>query len=275
MTRHPIVIKLDDIPEIIAREFRDQDTVTIYVGSNAATPTASLDVITAALKAGRPRLPFLRMVHLLLQGPVSYVEKGLQDRVMVYSMFSTGDVRQAANEGRAFYLPCTLANLDSLIGKGRRFEPDVAIVKVSRNPFTGEFCLGLSVEALHTAIDHARVASPLPLLDEFLAAAEQCGFTLTESVDLTSRAAPTIDYFIQRIPRYRSRIIGDLGGPEAAQVILAERGYIDVCPGVGDLLIFDGGRNYHLVTEVRRGTRWTLGGFIALTKEHERVLYWS
>jgi hypothetical protein len=61
------------------------------------------------------------------------------------------------------------------------------------------------------AIDHARVASPLPLLDEFLAAAEQCGFTLTESVDLTARAAPTIDYFIKRIPRYRTRIVADLG----------------------------------------------------------------
>jgi 4-hydroxybutyrate CoA-transferase len=33
----------------------------------------------------------------------------------------------------------------------------VVIFKVSRNPFTGEFSLGLSVEALHTAIDHARV----------------------------------------------------------------------------------------------------------------------
>jgi acyl-CoA hydrolase len=97
------------------------------------------------------------MVHLLLQGPVPYVQKGLQDRIMAYSTFSAGDVRQAANEGRAYYLPCTLANLDSLIGKGRQFEPDVALLKVSQNEFTGEFSLGLSVEALHTAIDHAAV----------------------------------------------------------------------------------------------------------------------
>ena len=61
------------------------------------------------------------------------------------------------------------------------------------------------------AIDHSHVASPLPMLDHFLTAAEQCGFTLTESIDLTARAAPTIDYFINRIPRYRSRVIADLG----------------------------------------------------------------
>jgi acyl-CoA hydrolase len=66
-------------------------------------------------------------------------------------------VRQAANEGRAYYLPCTLANLVSLIGRGRRYEPDVVILKVRRNEFTGEYSMGLSVEALHTAIDHAEV----------------------------------------------------------------------------------------------------------------------
>ncbi|MBM3791888.1 MAG: acetyl-CoA hydrolase/transferase family protein, partial [Acidobacteria bacterium] len=91
------------------------------------------------------------------QGPVPYVAAGLQDRIMTYSIFSGNEVREAANEGRAYYLPCTLANLDSLIGKGRRYEPDVALFKVSRNPFTGEYSLGLSVEALHTAIDQARV----------------------------------------------------------------------------------------------------------------------
>jgi acyl-CoA hydrolase len=156
MTHQPAVIKLGDIPDVIAREFPARDTITVYVGSNAATPTASLDAITAALKVGWPKLPYLRMVHLLLQGPVSYVETGLQDRIMAYSIFSGGDVRKAANEGRAFYLPCTLANLDSLIGKDKPYMPDVAIFKVRPHEVTGEHSLGLSVEALHTAIDHAK-----------------------------------------------------------------------------------------------------------------------
>jgi acyl-CoA hydrolase len=95
------------------------------------------------------------MVHILLQGPVPYVREGLQDRVLTYSVFSAGDVRQAANEGRAYYLPCTIANLESLIGKTRGYEPEVVIVKVRRFEPTGEFSLGLTVEALHAAIDHA------------------------------------------------------------------------------------------------------------------------
>jgi acyl-CoA hydrolase len=156
MTYQPAVIKLDQIAEIISREFRHKDTITCYVGSNAATPTASLEYLTAALKAGQPKLPYLRMVHMLLQGPVPYVEKGLQDRIMAYSIFSAGDVRRAANEGRAFYLPCTLANIDSLIGKGREYEPDVALLKIRPHEITNEYSLGLSVEAIHTAIDHAK-----------------------------------------------------------------------------------------------------------------------
>jgi hypothetical protein len=72
------------------------------------------------------------------------------------------------------------------------------------------------------------------------------------------------------------RIIETLGGPDRARAILAERGYIEVLPQIGDMLVFDGGRYYHVVTEVRgQRARWTLGGFFAYTKAHDRILYWS
>jgi len=117
---------------------------------------------------------------------------------MTYSIFSGGDVRRAANEGRAYYLPCTLANLDSLIGKGRNFEPDVTLVKVCRNEHTGEFSLGLSVEALHTAIDHAAVV--IAELDSTMP------FTQGQSVV----DAQSIDYLIEDgvLPVY------DFAGPD-------------------------------------------------------------
>jgi len=185
MSSEPKTITLDQLPEIIASHFQHKKEITCYVGSNAATPTASIEAVTRAVKARDPKLPFIRMVHLLLQGPVPYVEAGLQDRILTYSIFSGGEVRKAANEGRAYYLPCTLANLDSLIGKGRRYEPDVALFKVSANPFTGEFSLGLSVEALHTAIDHARVV--IAELDP--------GMPFTEGQSVVD--ARSIDYIIR------------------------------------------------------------------------------
>jgi acyl-CoA hydrolase len=157
MNQIPKTIKLTEIAAVIADHFKGRETATCYVGSNAATPTASIEALTAALKSGTPRLPFLRMVHILLQGPVPYVEEGLQDRIMAYSIFSGGEVSHAANQGRAFYLPCTLANIEGLINKGQPYAPDIVLMKVCRHPHTGEFSLGLSVEAMHTAIDHAKV----------------------------------------------------------------------------------------------------------------------
>ena len=48
-------------------------------------------------------------------------------------------------------------------------------------------------------------------LDAFLDAATRFGFSVTERVDLSAKAPPTIDYFIARLPRYRSALIDDLG----------------------------------------------------------------
>jgi hapalindole-type alkaloid chlorinase len=58
--------------------------------------------------------------------------------------------------------------------------------------------------------------------------------------------------------------------------------FIELCdkttfaPGPGDLLVFDGGRYYHRITPVRGARpRRTIGGFLALTKDHRAVAYWS
>jgi 4-hydroxybutyrate CoA-transferase len=157
MSTGPVSIKADQIADLISERFRGRDSVNCYVGSNAATPTTSIEALSRSIRSGSPSLPFIKMVHILLQGPVPYLEEGLQDRIMAYSIFSSGEVRLAANEGRAFYLPCTIANVAALIGKNREYEPDIVILKVRQNNHTGEYSLGLSVEALHTAIDHAQL----------------------------------------------------------------------------------------------------------------------
>jgi len=194
MRNQPEKITADQIADVIAFKFKGQDEISCYIGSNAATPTTSLEALTESIRARRPQLPFIKMVHLLLQGPVPYVAEGLQDRVMTYSIFSSGEVRQAANEGRAYYLPCTLANLDSLIGKGRHFEPDVVIMKVRQNEFTGEYSLGLSVEALHTAIDHASVV--IAELDDSMPFTQGQSVVDAQSIDfLVSENVKPVYYF--------------------------------------------------------------------------------
>jgi SAM-dependent methyltransferase len=48
-------------------------------------------------------------------------------------------------------------------------------------------------------------------LPEFLEAAERNGFRKTVEIDVSAKAAPTIDYFTSRLPRFREALIADLG----------------------------------------------------------------
>ncbi|HEU4889778.1 MAG TPA: class I SAM-dependent methyltransferase [Thermoanaerobaculia bacterium] len=56
-----------------------------------------------------------------------------------------------------------------------------------------------------------REGGTLHRYDEFLSAAEQHGFHKTEELELSQKAPPSIDYFTKRLPRYRDRLIEDLG----------------------------------------------------------------
>ena len=47
--------------------------------------------------------------------------------------------------------------------------------------------------------------------DGFVAAAGAAGFRITEEVDVTEKAMPTIDYFLDRLPRYRHDLVASLG----------------------------------------------------------------
>jgi len=47
-------------------------------------------------------------------------------------------------------------------------------------------------------------------LDDFLAAATANGFHVTEQIDLSAKAAPTIAWFTARLPRYRDALLRDL-----------------------------------------------------------------
>ena len=60
MNIRPKIIALDQIAEVIAEKFNTKDEITCCVGSNAATPAASLTALTDVIKLRRPRLPFIK-----------------------------------------------------------------------------------------------------------------------------------------------------------------------------------------------------------------------
>jgi cyclopropane fatty-acyl-phospholipid synthase-like methyltransferase len=64
----------------------------------------------------------------------------------------------------------------------------------------------------------------LHALDRFLAAARANGFELTEDLDVSAEAAPTIDYFSERFPRHRDALKAELGTTDAQIDSLIENG---------------------------------------------------
>jgi len=65
-------------------------------------------------------------------------------------------------------------------------------------------------------------------------------------------------------------------GRECAHHGLSERRCLRLRPAVGDLALFEEGRYYHRVNEVQ-GTqsRWTMGGFLAPSRDARTLHYWS
>lgn len=65
--------------------------------------------------------------------------------------------------------------------------------------------------------------------DAFLAAAARHGFEKSEDLDVSEKAPPTMEYFMTRIPRYRDRLVADLGltSQQVDDLLESGRGYVD------------------------------------------------
>jgi hypothetical protein len=61
------------------------------------------------------------------------------------------------------------------------------------------------------ALQTMNSAGSLHSLDRFLTAAHMHGYAVVEEIDLSARAAPTVDYFTRRIPAWKDRLVADLG----------------------------------------------------------------
>jgi len=66
--------------------------------------------------------------------------------------------------------------------------------------------------------------------DAFLDAARAYAFEIAEDLDVSQKAPPTMDYFMTRIPKYRQRLIEDLGldSQHIDDLLASGRAYIDL-----------------------------------------------
>jgi len=66
------------------------------------------------------------------------------------------------------------------------------------------------------------------------------------------------------------------GGEIDAEAVARDWPSVKYRPGAGDMFLFDGGRYYHRVCPTRGPrTRWTIGGFVTISRDHDEYFYWS
>ncbi len=136
-------------PEEAVAGIKSRDQV--YIQMAAATPTVLLD----ALVARAPRLSDVGITHLHLEGPGPHLAPEMASHFRHRALFIGPNARQAVNEGRADFVPVFFSDIPALFRSGA-FPLDAVLANVTPPDSHGFCSLGVSVEAMHAAIDAAR-----------------------------------------------------------------------------------------------------------------------
>jgi 4-hydroxybutyrate CoA-transferase len=123
----------------------------IYVQCAAATPSVLLD----ALVARAPELRGVDVIHLHTEGPGPHLAPELAESFHHRALFIGPNARAAVNEGRAEFIPAFLSDVPVLF-RQRIIPLDYVFVNATPPDAHGFCSLGVSVEAMHAAIDAAR-----------------------------------------------------------------------------------------------------------------------
>ncbi len=181
-------------PEEAVAGVRSRDQ--IYLQCAAATPSVLLD----ALVARAPDLRDVSVVHLHTEGPGPHLAPEMAPHFRHRALFIGPNARKAVNEGRADFVPVFLSDVPALFRSGAL--PLDAVFVNATPPDAHGFCsLGVSVEAMHAAIDAART-----VIVQFNAAMPR---TLGESFIHTSQIDLAVE--VEQAPYEHPRpMIGDL-----------------------------------------------------------------
>jgi 4-hydroxybutyrate CoA-transferase len=123
----------------------------VYIQMAAATPTFLLD----ALVARAAELRDVGLIHLHLEGPGPHLQPEMTDHFRHRALFIGPNARSAVNEGRADFVPVFFSDIPALFQTGA-YPLDVVLANVTPPDAHGFCSLGVSVEAMHAAIDAAR-----------------------------------------------------------------------------------------------------------------------
>lgn len=124
----------------------------VFMHGSAQTPVFIINELAKQAN----RLRDVEIVSISVYGDLEIAKPGYEKSFMLNSMFVSGALRQAVNEGRADYIPVFLSEIPELF-KRNILPIDVAIVQVSVPDQHGYCSLGVSVDVARSAVNTAKV----------------------------------------------------------------------------------------------------------------------
>ncbi len=182
----------------------------VFVGSACATPRLLVETLEQLDKP----LDDVKLLHFLASGAIPMVDGKPKTRFQHKIFFVGSDDREAVKQGKAHYIPVSIAHLPALMEQGK-IPVDVALIQVSMPDVHGNVSLGVSVDITLAAALNARLviaelnpnmpfthgASAIPL--------EKIDFFVPVQTPVTEYVHNPAGRIAEQIARYVARIISD------------------------------------------------------------------
>jgi len=183
---------------------------SVFIGSACATPR----ILIRALEAMGDSLSDVKMVHFLTDGAIP-LENGLPKTKFQHKVFFVGsDTREAIKQGKAQYIPISIAHLPRLI-ENENIPIDVALIQVSPPDANGYVSLGVSVDITRAAVFKAKtvIAEVNPNMPythgDSLIPVDKIDVFVEVNTPVIEYLHEPADLIGEKIARYVARIIHD------------------------------------------------------------------
>jgi 4-hydroxybutyrate CoA-transferase len=123
----------------------------VYIQMASAAPTVLLE----ALVARAQELRDVTVIHLHLEGPGPHLAPEMAPHFRHRALFIGPNARKAVNEGRADFVPVFFSDIPAMFRTGA-YPLDAVFANVTPPDAHGFCSLGVSVEAMHAAVDAAK-----------------------------------------------------------------------------------------------------------------------
>lgn len=176
--------------------------------------------LVRALVRRKENLTDVTLYHILVVGPLEYVQPGMEKHFKHKAFFIGGNTRKAVNEGRAEFIPIFLSEVP-LLFKNNIIQTDVALLQVSPPDEHGFCSYGVDVGTIKAAAERAKIIiaqvnqnMPRTLGDSFIHINKihhivECDEDLQELPQIDPDTTPQMLEVYDRIGKYIADMVED------------------------------------------------------------------